>query len=65
MKLTTREQRPVVSAVRIRDEQLASTGTDCEVTRFASVEQMTEPFRNCSKAASSDLMTCSRTWRHN
>ena len=54
MKLTTREQRPVDSAVAIRGGQLASAGTDCEVTRFARVEQMTEPFRNCDKAASSD-----------
>ncbi len=54
MRITTREQRPVVSAVAIRDGQLASTGTDCEVTRFACVEQMTEPSRNCGQAASSD-----------
>jgi hypothetical protein len=54
MKLTTREQQPVVSAVAIRDGQLASTGTDGDVTRFACVEQMAEPSRKCGKTASSD-----------
>jgi DNA-binding winged helix-turn-helix (wHTH) protein len=54
MKLTTREQRAVVSPAATRDGQLASAGTDCKVTRFARAEQMTEPFRNCDKAASSD-----------
>ena len=54
MKLTTREQRPMVSAVAIRDGQLASTGTDGDVTRFACVEQMAEPSWNCGKTASSD-----------
>jgi DNA-binding winged helix-turn-helix (wHTH) protein len=55
MKITTREQRPVVSAVAIRDAQLDSTGTDREVTRFACVDQMIEPSRNCDKTASDDL----------
>jgi hypothetical protein len=55
MKITTREQRPVVSAVAIRDAQLDSIGTDREVTRFACVEQMTELSRNCDKTASDDL----------
>jgi hypothetical protein len=56
MKLTTREHRPFVSAVAIRDGQLASTGTDCKVIRFGCVEQETEPFRNCVKAASPDAL---------
>src|SRR5579859_4433833 len=52
MKLTAREQRSVVSA--IRDGQLASTGTDCDVTRFACVEKMAESSWSCGKTASSD-----------
>jgi DNA-binding winged helix-turn-helix (wHTH) protein len=54
MKVTTREQRPGVSTVAVRDGQLAPAETDCEVTRFACVEQMTEPFRTSGKAAASD-----------
>jgi hypothetical protein len=52
MKLATREQRPVVSAVPIRDGQPASAGTDCAVTQFACVDQVNEPFRNCGNGAS-------------
>src|SRR6202140_2827853 len=54
MKLTTRERQPVVSAVGIRPGQLASTGTDGDVTRFVCVDQMAEPSRKCGKTASSD-----------
>jgi DNA-binding winged helix-turn-helix (wHTH) protein len=54
MKLTTREQRPVVLPVATRARQFTSAGTDCEITRLACVEQMAEPFRNGGNAASSD-----------
>ncbi len=43
-----------VSAMAIRDRRFAATGIDREVSRFASVQQWTEPSRNCGNTAPSD-----------